>query len=35
VPMTSITTAIERDLKEQIGDTELPPATPVVDGYLW
>jgi ion channel-forming bestrophin family protein len=35
VPMTSITTAIERDLREQVGDTELPPATPVVDGYLW
>jgi ion channel-forming bestrophin family protein len=35
VPMTSITTAIERDLREQIGKTELPPTTPVVDGYLW
>jgi ion channel-forming bestrophin family protein len=35
VPMTSITTAIERDLREQVGDTELPLATPVVDGYLW
>jgi ion channel-forming bestrophin family protein len=35
VPMTAISTSIERDLREQLGDTELPPATQTIDGYLW
>lgn len=35
VPLTSITTDIERDLREQLGDTRLPEPLPVVDGYLW
>jgi ion channel-forming bestrophin family protein len=35
VPMTSITTSIERDLREQLGETELPPAAVAVNGYLW
>jgi putative membrane protein len=35
IPMSAICNAIERDLLEQIGDTNRPaPAVPV-DGYLW
>ncbi|MFN0089035.1 MAG: bestrophin family protein [Acidimicrobiales bacterium] len=35
IPMTAICTAIERDLLEQIGDADRPPAAVAVDGYLW
>lgn len=35
VPMTAICRAIERDLLEQLGETELPPPVEPVDGYLW
>jgi ion channel-forming bestrophin family protein len=35
IPMTYLSTAIERDLREQIGDSNLPSAIQVVDGYLW
>jgi predicted membrane chloride channel (bestrophin family) len=35
VALTSITTDIERDLREQLNDAELPQAVPVVNGYLW
>lgn len=35
VPMTAICRAIERDLLEQLGETELPPPAEPVDGYLW
>jgi ion channel-forming bestrophin family protein len=35
IPMLSIATAIERDLREQIGDNELPPSLAPIDGYLW
>jgi ion channel-forming bestrophin family protein len=35
VPMSAIANAVERDLREQLGDTDLPPAAMVVDGYLW
>jgi putative membrane protein len=35
VPMTSICRAIERDLLEQIGHTDLPAPLEPVDGYLW
>lgn len=35
VPMSSICRAIERDLLEQLGATELPPPAEPVDGYLW
>ena len=35
VPLTAICTAIERDLREQIGDPDRPPAVTAVDGYLW
>lgn len=35
VPMTAICRAIERDLLEQLGERDLPPAAVAVDGYLW
>ena len=35
IPMTAICTAIERDLREQIGDTERPLPAVAIDGYLW
>jgi ion channel-forming bestrophin family protein len=35
VPMTAICTGIERDLREQLGDRDLPPAARPVDGYLF
>ncbi len=35
VAMASITTDIERDLREQLGEPRLPEPVPVVDGYLW
>jgi ion channel-forming bestrophin family protein len=35
VALTSITTDIERDLREQLNDVDLPEPEPVVSGYLW
>ena len=35
VPFTAVCRSIERDLREQLGDTNLPPASVPVDGYLW
>ena len=35
VALTSITTDIERDLREQLNEPELPDPEPVVNGYLW
>jgi ion channel-forming bestrophin family protein len=35
VPMTSITTAIEVNLRQLLGETNLPAATKPVDGVLW
>jgi ion channel-forming bestrophin family protein len=35
VPMTSITTTIEVNLRQLLGETELPPATVPVQGVLW
>lgn len=35
VALTSITTDIERDLREQLDEPELPDPEPVVNGYLW
>jgi len=35
VPMTSITTNIEINLRQLLGQTELPPAVQPVDGILW
>ena len=35
IPMTAICNAIERDLLEQIGDTNRPLRATAVDGYLW
>lgn len=35
IPLTSICNAIERDLLEQIGDTDRPLPAIAVDGYLW
>jgi len=34
VPMTALCIAIERDLREQLGETDLPPAAVAVDGFL-
>jgi len=34
VPMSALCIAIERDLREQLGETELPPAAMAVDGFL-
>jgi ion channel-forming bestrophin family protein len=35
VPMLAICTTIERDLREQLGHTDLPAPPQPVDGYLW
>jgi ion channel-forming bestrophin family protein len=35
IPMTAVSIAIERDLREQLGDRDLPAAVQAVDGYLW
>jgi putative membrane protein len=35
VPMTSITTAIEVNLRQLLGETTLPAATTPIDGVLW
>lgn len=35
VPMTAICRDIERDLLEQLGEVDLPPAAAPHDGYLW
>jgi putative membrane protein len=35
VPLTSITTTIEINLRQLLGETELPQATVPVDGVLW
>ncbi len=35
VPLTSITIAIETNLRQLLGETELPPATVPVQGVLW
>lgn len=35
IPMTSICNTIERNLKELLGETELPPELEAVDGYLF
>jgi ion channel-forming bestrophin family protein len=35
VPLTSITTTIEVNLRQLLGETELPPATTPIDGILW
>lgn len=35
VPMTSICNTIERDLRDQLGEAELPAATEPVEGYLY
>lgn len=34
VPMSALCTTIERDLREMLGETELPEKTPVLDGFL-
>ncbi len=34
VPMTALCIAVERDLREQLGKTDLPPAAVAVDGFL-
>lgn len=35
VPMSAICNAIERDLRDQLGEAELPAATAPVEGYLY
>jgi ion channel-forming bestrophin family protein len=35
VPMTAVCVTIERDLREQLGHTDLPPEPKPVNGYLW
>ena len=35
VPLTYLTTEIERDVRELVGDPALPPRVVAVDGYLW
>jgi putative membrane protein len=35
VPLTYLSTEIERDLREQLGETSLPPRVEAVGGYLW
>jgi putative membrane protein len=35
VPLTSITTTIEVNLRQLLGETELPPATAPINGVLW
>jgi len=34
VPMTALCVALERDLREQLGETDLPPAAVAVEGSL-
>lgn len=34
VPMSALCTTIERDLREMLGETDLPEKTPVLDGFL-
>jgi ion channel-forming bestrophin family protein len=34
VPMSTLCTTIERDLREMLGETDLPEKTPVLDGFL-
>lgn len=35
VPLTALCNTIERDLREQLSETNLPPKLEPVDGYLW
>lgn len=35
VPLTAICNTIERDLRDLLGETDLPPATEPVEGYLY
>lgn len=35
VPLTAISTTIERDLRETLGETQLPPRIEAVNGTLW
>ena len=35
IPMSAVCNAVERDLREQIGDTDRPRPAVAVDGYLW
>lgn len=35
VPVTTIAAQVERDVREQLGDTALPEVPGPVDGYLW
>ncbi len=35
VPIAAIANSIERELRQQLGDTDLPPPAEPVDGYLW
>lgn len=35
VPLTYLTTEIERDVRDLVGETALPPRVVAVDGYLW
>jgi putative membrane protein len=35
VPMTALCNTVERDLREQLGERDLPPAAQPVDGYLY
>jgi putative membrane protein len=35
VPMTALTTTIEANLRQLLGETVLPKATTPVDGVLW
>ena len=35
VPLTYVCRQIERDLREQLGEADLPAPVVAVDGYLW
>lgn len=35
VPLTAICNAIERDLRDQLGEADLPPPTEPIEGYLY
>ena len=35
VPMTAITTTIETNLRQLLGETELPEPAKIVEGVLW
>jgi len=35
IPMTAICHSIERDLKEMLGERDLPPKLEPIDGYLF